>query len=181
MGWINIALSGCTPGKIVQSAHQQNTFKFIEKASFIPDEGILVIYNNHTSKRIKTDENCYDLKISPDKKTIGWLSEKDFFDESVDGGKFFASKLTIFHSEKLKVLSELPLTGPWKFLKNGKQIACYSSPLHFSENYFLYDIDTDNIVESYDARYEKNKKYPAWTKGIIPEHIRENLNPEELP
>jgi hypothetical protein len=137
-----------------------------------PDDIILVHYQDGTKLKIKgcdDDASLSDFDISPDKKSAGWICSKQYFDEGIDSGSFWASNLFLLNNSEKRRLSELPSTGPWKFIKNGKQVAYHSSSLHFNEFYWLYDIETDEIVESFDPRDNNDEypiKYPKWTEGI---------------
>jgi hypothetical protein len=103
-----------------------------------------------------------DPYISPDRRTVGWLTLYPY-----PGQAPLAGRLVLYRGGK--VLQNIS-TGPqvfwdWQFQDGGKRVAYSTGPTHFGAALCsLRDVDTGKIIEEWDVH--GGKEAPAWAFGL---------------
>lgn len=126
---------------------------YYEKAYFDQRRQINII--DDTGKRVvlPTHASSRELEISPDKRAVTWVSNKESSDE-----------LNIYvNDKKFHIICQSWIRSYW-FVRNGKQVAIDCGGIHFAGRETLYDIETQVQIETFDQASVPLDLRPVWSK-----------------
>lgn len=133
---------------------------------------IILTYSDGKKRQVTTlpksasQPRAIDPKISPDKRTVGWL-EGDHLKTNTSYYFFGQTTLVIYgQGQVLTTLhGSLHYIDKWFFWNKGKQIALLSRGSHGPASDELYDLVTGKLVGSvYGPKL--NKQSPEWARKL---------------
>ncbi len=123
---------------------------------------IVAEFKNKKSVALNSAGNGMDLKIFPDRRTIGWIEGE--MSTYRNDPWFYPKTVVIWKDGKIlrKITPGMFLTG-WGIVANGKQIATAAAGMHGPTYMKLYDLNSGKIL---DTAKNYDKKHKAWVKSI---------------
>jgi hypothetical protein len=110
---------------------------------------------------IKDQQSCSDPKISPNKRTAGWLANFPNGSTSYD----IPLVLVLYRNGKIvQTIAPGQMIHDWNFWKE-EQVALSDGPTHgdFGPQFHLYDITTGRLLKEWNG---EGGRPPDWGNGL---------------
>lgn len=139
-----------------------------------PDHGdVIVVWSNGKQQKITKSGMCTDVKLAPDKRTIGWLKTFHFEVDDVihDERRIILQSDAIFIYRDGRIIRRfgVGLNCHWQFRDRGKKVAVASQGV-LREGpwiYRLYDVNSGKLLAEYEEEEEKRGKPPSWVGDLL--------------
>lgn len=134
----------------------------------IPAHGdVFAVRADGTKTQITRDGLSREARLSPDHKTIGWLTGAH---EGGEHGEtlLFSAYLVLYRgSDVIRMIHRGGHIHTWQFWHGGKQVAIASGPPRDIRVYSLYDVATGDLIATRN-RFENGEEPtpPAWAKAF---------------
>jgi hypothetical protein len=137
-----------------------------------PEHGdVIVVWSNGKQQKITKSGMCTDVKLAPDKRTIGWLEimhlEEFGEDLNLEGVQSYA--LFIYRDGRILRRFGVGFNCHWRFRNRGKKVAvAFQGVLREGPwVYRLYDVNSGKLLAEYEEEEEKRGKPPSWVGDLL--------------
>jgi hypothetical protein len=132
--------------------------------AYCDNVGAHIVYDSGPEfvRRVRSDERCADVRVSDDRRDVGWLMESEARAES-DGTIVQRWTRRDLFVNGVQVKYDEAALYEWRFHNRGRQVVFEAGPLHGGGNMFLYDIDKGRIIDRCLKRQE-GVTCPPWAQ-----------------
>ncbi len=153
-GLINNAFAADSGVKSVTSFHGKARITFVDGREFdaVAEQGQLAID---------------DIKIAPDRKTVGWLVL--YANPDSPGLDPLAGKLVIWRDgEVLRRFNTDQVFYSWSFSRDGDRVAYHTGPTHGERvsHCELHNVAEGSVVEKWDGDLDADTQRPEWVVSL---------------
>jgi hypothetical protein len=132
-----------------------------------PHGDVTVVYANGAKAQITHCGTCRAANVSPDHKTVGWLTGDAHVEGEHGETILLTTDLALYRGDSVfRVIHRDAFIHAWRFCSGGRQVAIASGPPRDIRFYTLYDVASGRLLASQQRWVEGEEITPPWAQGL---------------